>query len=337
MKVEFREQPGASVDQVQRELRRALARVEAALVIKGVAIGTTETRIRHGLGSVPTRWGIASQRGAGDIYQTRAPDDQFLYLARVVTGLPDECSLRQQDIWYLWGHRGFAVQQELVPGAEIRPGQAAGLMMAVPEYFPEPCTITKLATILRLDTNLEQAWIGLARDSIVSGEHYPGATIAGSAARVVGGGTGTKRLRGGTVSIKTYGNEILWWLFQDKNGPQGKIYGAAWRPDWLPNSFGIQTNLTTGAGLTTALALDAVVPGVVKFEGWVGYTASSTTYTVGRDFGAGGSLLPSNLQPQMWGDEGWAMPLYQTHRFDSDLEPPSTFNTGTVIADLEVF
>jgi hypothetical protein len=346
-KLFFRNRPDTSLEGMQRDVYEYTQRIKE--VIGGLAtrllttktIGTTETRIEHGLSSVPVAWKVANQRGVGSVYQTRAADSRYLYLARTVSGLPDECSLRQKDIWYLWGHRGFATQQELVPGAEIRPGQAAGMMMAVPEYFPEPCTITKLATILLVDTNLEQAWIGLARDTIVNGDHYPGATIAGSAVRVVGGGTASKRLRGGTVAIKTYGNETLWWLFQDKNGPAGKIYGAAWRPDWLPSSFGLQTNLTTGAGLTTALALDAVVPGTVKFEGWVGYTANSTTYTVGRDFGAGGGLLPSNLQPQMWVDEGWAMPLFQVQRFsstdaDSKLSPPSTFNTGSLVVDIEV-
>lgn len=58
-------------------------------VIRDFAIGTTETRIAHGLAATPlSAWAVPRASGV-TYYRTRAPDSRFVYLAASTAGLFD--------------------------------------------------------------------------------------------------------------------------------------------------------------------------------------------------------------------------------------------------------
>lgn len=91
-KSSFVKRDGDSTEAVLLEVRRAFSELGENAVSKfipRVTIGTTETRVAHGLRSVP-RWRAFNVEGPATISQTRAPDGQFLYLiasAAVVAGI----------------------------------------------------------------------------------------------------------------------------------------------------------------------------------------------------------------------------------------------------------
>jgi hypothetical protein len=94
VKPTFRVQRGASVDQVQDEVKRVLDELgnfgSKELPLR--AVGPNETRIAHGLGRVPDRWRLYSHQDGATIQETRPPDSKYLYLRNVkpVASLADE-------------------------------------------------------------------------------------------------------------------------------------------------------------------------------------------------------------------------------------------------------
>lgn len=60
---------------------QAIGAIAEGKLLASLSIGTTTTKVRHGLGRVPKGWFEVSPRsGAAAIEQSQAPDDTFLYL-----------------------------------------------------------------------------------------------------------------------------------------------------------------------------------------------------------------------------------------------------------------
>lgn len=93
MKVFYRPRPGADDKDVQEEIRLTFERLGDAAVtklLKRVSIGTSTTRIAHGMGSVPNGWREFNKEGDARIWQSQAPDANNLYLqasVAVVAGI----------------------------------------------------------------------------------------------------------------------------------------------------------------------------------------------------------------------------------------------------------
>lgn len=66
------------------EVRRAFALLGPIVqgkAVSGQAVGTSETRISHGLGRIPAGWiEVSPVNGAATPKQSRTPDASFLYL-----------------------------------------------------------------------------------------------------------------------------------------------------------------------------------------------------------------------------------------------------------------
>jgi hypothetical protein len=230
-------------------------------------------------------------------------------------------SLRSSGQWHIWG-QGSDVQAF---GANTSAGatSAAGndhLMWCVPMWFPDAVTVTMLAMGVSIGggggqgvpTGGEHAWIGLARDSIVGADHWPSATLAGSAVRVIGQG-GAQRLAGGVISIACGPNEIVWQVGQAMiNGVAGAaVYGMPmvnW-PAW------------GGVDDLRGLAIGDQMPGAITEVSAVGYCSTVgtlLTYTLGRDFPATGRRLRTANDAEALANQLWCanMPivLYQLTR-----------------------
>lgn len=82
MNARFRQRPGSSLDEVQAETRLAFERLGDVIArrLPNRVIGPNETRIAHGLDSVPSQWHAVSAQHAATILETRRPDRTFLYL-----------------------------------------------------------------------------------------------------------------------------------------------------------------------------------------------------------------------------------------------------------------
>jgi hypothetical protein len=116
VKPTFRVQRGASVDQVQDEVKRVLDELgnfgSKELPLR--AVGPNETRIAHGLGRVPDRWRLYSHQDGATIQETRPPDSKYLYLRNV----KPVASLADED----WAS---SVKRRMLALAGIDPGRAS--------------------------------------------------------------------------------------------------------------------------------------------------------------------------------------------------------------------
>lgn len=68
---------------IVKELVDQLSVAAVAKMINGVAIGTTVTRVAHGLGTIPSQVQITT-RSSTTISRVQPPDSQFLYLQAAV-------------------------------------------------------------------------------------------------------------------------------------------------------------------------------------------------------------------------------------------------------------
>lgn len=57
-----------------------LGEIANGKLVEGKAIGTGETEIGHGLGRRPVGWLVIRNNANAAIYDSKAPDDTFLYL-----------------------------------------------------------------------------------------------------------------------------------------------------------------------------------------------------------------------------------------------------------------
>jgi hypothetical protein len=206
-------------------------------------------------------------------------------------------TLRSTGQWHIWGQDLNVNGVSADTAAGTNPAaDGNNVMWAVPHWFPESVTITSLAMGLENDLaggggqgvpiGGEHAWIGLARDTIVASEHWPGATLAGSAVRVVGSGAGARKLRGGAVSITFGPNELGWQVGQClMTAVAGaELYGMPmgnW-PAW------------GGVDDLRGLVIGDSMPAARTAYSSVGYCSAVgtlLTYTLGRDFPATGRRL----------------------------------------------
>jgi hypothetical protein len=138
-------------------------------------------------------------------------------------GITDLSSLNSAGQWHVWGRPVFdlnSIAADTAAGVNPVAGNDH-LMWAIPMLCPETIRITALAMGVSIagggGTGVpiggEHGWIGIARDSIVSANHWPGATVAGSAVQVIGTG-GARKLRGGAVAVTCGPNEIVWQVGQ---------------------------------------------------------------------------------------------------------------------------
>jgi hypothetical protein len=82
MRPEYRPPRGSEVGD-EAHLRLILEQFgesDASSLIARTAIGTSETRIAHGFGGIPTGWEIVAPDALATVCQTKAADSQYLYL-----------------------------------------------------------------------------------------------------------------------------------------------------------------------------------------------------------------------------------------------------------------
>lgn len=85
----FENRPNTTLPGLQRNVYEYTQRVKDFLrqahlfskILSRVTIASSETAVEHGLGYVPVGWRVLSPEAPCTIYQTRAPDTKFLYLA----------------------------------------------------------------------------------------------------------------------------------------------------------------------------------------------------------------------------------------------------------------
>lgn len=83
MKPDFIAPDAGSKSGDERHIRRLFGQFSAAdasILTGRTAIATTETRVAHGLGAVPTGWEVVSPDALATVCQTKAPDSSYLYL-----------------------------------------------------------------------------------------------------------------------------------------------------------------------------------------------------------------------------------------------------------------
>ena len=68
------------IDEIRR-LFRSAGWVMRSRIVGPVYVGTTETKVKHGLTRVPAGWFAICPDSASSIYQTADPDSTYLYLA----------------------------------------------------------------------------------------------------------------------------------------------------------------------------------------------------------------------------------------------------------------
>lgn len=97
MKPEFQTVPNPTVQQLQDEAFRVFDSCGTLLVARRLRISLTlaagATRIAHGMRSVPQDVLLAIPSTLSIVYQTQAPDAQFIYLATT-----DDCTI---TVWLL--------------------------------------------------------------------------------------------------------------------------------------------------------------------------------------------------------------------------------------------
>ena len=185
----------------------------------------------------------------------------------------DLLSLRRQGQWFIWGAREYSAnntgaENAAGAGPNFPAGAPAGGMIALPNFFPEKGTITKLAVGFTNDLGGENNWVGLAADTIgADHEHYPGDTIIGSGVHCIGGATGLRKLRGGDVSIPTPGGTQFWAVFQSaRNNGAGVVWvgidaGAYPMMGGMDILSGLVSGSTLpGAGFTTQSSIGFQTP-----------------------------------------------------------------------------
>lgn len=201
MRPSFRVVPGAALDDVQLEVRRALLEMGNFGIreLRNRTINTTETLIAHGMGSVPASWRITSQRGEGVVFETRRPDSQFLYLSVVhaPTGLVNiqgngaAYSFRP-DRYYPAGIGRVGPWAIARANPFVNP---AGNLYAYPVEFDQFGTITDLAFDCQ-DSGIAvpHVWLYIYRDSTTArmvpgtlaySANFTGAGVPGSQATLV--------------------------------------------------------------------------------------------------------------------------------------------------------
>lgn len=206
--------------------------------------------------------------------------------------------MRLQGVWHAWGIDlpftnyngapsnpdptiGFAtggLQLSVPYGGGSSGGPAA--LIAIPGFFPEGGTITKigLGTHDNPLGGAEFGWFGIARNRIVGGNHYPGATYPGSVVVMTALGTLANRFHGGDINLAVDAGTVLWFILQTKNALAGYL-GASLEN--FPSWGGLADMAAVAAGGTWP----AVVSGKTGGAGYCSRLADlPATYTHGRDF-----------------------------------------------------
>ena len=213
------------------------------------------------------------------------------------------------DEWYYWGLNPANINTPNVVFTQqmgLSPTSLNFGMSAIPMWFPEKGTITKLA-MFQVQQNAGSprpfGWIGIARSQIINGWIYPAATVASiDCPQPAGLATGSPNLYlnggsvNGVVSVANDAGEILWLILQNPDFSTG---GGS---DYY---FGADAKLWPGTGAHVtldALAVGSSNVGITTLQtqaaiGW--YTTAGPSYVVGQDFPAGQTLM-SGLGPNTW-------------------------------------
>jgi hypothetical protein len=80
---EYRPPRGTDAKAIENQLREILGQfgiADASVIAGPVSVGTAETRIPHGFGSIPSGWELISPQALATVCQTKAPDATYLYL-----------------------------------------------------------------------------------------------------------------------------------------------------------------------------------------------------------------------------------------------------------------
>lgn len=241
--------------------------------------------------------------------------------------------MRTQGEWHIWGcdWQHFAEAGALMPLANVACSAAAGgknSMCAIAGYFPEAVTITKLGLGLAGDSGGgggtgvpvggEHGWLGIAPDIMSGTDHYPGTTIVGSGARVVGLGTGVARIRGANVAVRISAGSIMWVVYQNQiTGVAGGQYGGINYSFGWSNWGGV--NDLSGKDFGGTFLLPQGWGGT--WFGWCTPVANTLAYTFEQSFPAGGRRLrnandadANNNQLFSQGNGGLIAVLYQFTR-----------------------
>jgi hypothetical protein len=198
-----------------------------------------------------------------------------------------------------------------------------GPMYAQPHFFADKGTLTALAAVLTTDAaGYDVSWVGLARNKVVAGNAYPDVTIPGSFGAIVGGGTGTRRLRGFAINVPVAqsGPEWMWLIYQSRAG--SATYGPiiqAYNKDFA-RVLGRDNPVLRGLALGAFVAGNELGSPMPSGGGICGYEATwqasgippfgdPQAYSVGCNFPAGMPVMRSNVIDANVGDAryttGW--------------------------------
>lgn len=348
----FRQRPGATPDEIQKEVQLAFDRLGDIIPrrIPNLRIGVNETKVAHGQRDVPSQWRAVNHAAGVVIEQTRPADERFLYLRRQgsivdsLVGSPSGNSMRSQGQWHVWGmDRGNAPSFGAI-GANVGPNGAFDNeygMSAIPGYFPEAGQITALAvaiadapTVTGVNPRNEYGWLGVAPDTIVAGEHWPDSTIAGSGVQVIGGNSGSSKLRGGTVAIDVPAGSLLWAIYQNRVVFAVGLQYFGGSMDAFPNWGGYDD--------LSGVAIGSTPPSTISGSSAIGYCSLvgvTLPYAVDSDFPATGRRLRTandidSSANQLWNAAGSGIPyfLYQWTRTSA---PATTTGDATILNETD--
>lgn len=243
MRARFRYRPGVELDDVQRETRRALdelGNVGAKQLLR-IPLAATETRVAHGMGQVPSGWRAFSQESPGLVYQTRRPDEKFLYLAAQTSfgsqsGAPSELFVRNDKFYCAGVSRGAGTADDNARtesnGTGAATAQYEKYVVAYPEVIRVDCTLASLG--FYTDSGTHRCWAAAhANVDDGAGNDYPAPTALGSFEFVMvgfGGGGFRSGAPGGTVELQA--GQKIWVATQiNTNGViRGFMQSSNYRP-----------------------------------------------------------------------------------------------------------
>lgn len=270
----FRRRPGATLDEVQDEIKLAFDSLGNVISkqLPRLSIGPDEQLVAHGLGSVPRGWRVIRQGGFGLIYQTRLPDKKFLYLAKqdVISGVGEVGS--EFDI-FLPGQYYPATPKSntaLVRGG--LPGSPANKLWTQCKMFRRAGTVTDIATSVD-SGSAAGAWnvvLAIYRPSSSAPLTAPGALVWSNHFNVSGGGLGTLYFHD-TPNVTVSAGELLWFAFNWDGVGNGitnsvgtLVISAAQQTilgtDWVVQSTGVVPILTSSPGYKHASTYASVPP-----------------------------------------------------------------------------
>lgn len=282
----FRNRPDSDVGLLQRDVVEYTTRLREYLrrrLLDDVVIGATETKVAHGQPSTPRGWRVFNQGGAGIVYQTRAADSRFLYLAALASfgsaaGAPSELFVRNDKFYCAGVSRAAGAADDNARtesnGTGAATAQYEKYVIAYPEVMRVDCTLASLG--FYTDSGTHKCWAAVhANSNDGAGNDYPAATaLASFEFSMTGFGGGGFRSGLTTGSASLVAGQKVWFATQiNSNGVlRGFMQSSNYRPI---------------LGFDTPAALTATMKNFILIR-----SATAPAYAVGT-MPAGGVLGPA--------------------------------------------